>query len=140
MREGGGGGERWRRGRETGGEVERGGRTLSWSRGSSAPWSRGAAPRSRPTCPLLSEEGTPLKVQGLFPASQGQNLALTVLYVPGSLDGGGRCRGCLYGRQYVGRDIGWSYGYPNRFQVDIQRARVDVAVIALRHNASPYLV
>jgi len=39
----------------------------------------------------------------------------------------------------VGRDIGWSYGYPNRFQVDIQRASVDLAVIALRHNASPYL-
>jgi len=42
------------------------------------------------------------------PESQGQKLALTVLYVPSSLDSRGRCRGRPYGRQYVGRDIGWS--------------------------------
>ena len=38
--------------------------------------------------PLPSKEGTPSTFQGLSPESQGQNLALTVVYVPYSLDSG----------------------------------------------------
>ena len=38
--------------------------------------------------PLLSEEGTPWTVQGLLPERQSQDLALTVVYVPHSLDCG----------------------------------------------------
>ena len=36
-------------------------------------------------------------------------------------------------------DIVWSYKYPDRFQAEIQRARVDVVVIALRHNAKAHI-
>ena len=38
--------------------------------------------------PLPSEEGTLLDVEWLLPECQGQNLALTVLYVPYSLESG----------------------------------------------------
>ena len=36
--------------------------------------------------PLLEEEGTTQKIERIARESQGQNLALTVLYVPYSLD------------------------------------------------------
>jgi len=42
---------------------------------------------------LPSEEGAASKVGRLLPQSQGQNLALTVLYVPHSLESDGRKRG-----------------------------------------------
>ena len=38
------------------------------------------------SCPLSSEEETTQNVLGISPESQCQNLALTVLYVPCSLD------------------------------------------------------
>ena len=38
--------------------------------------------------PLPSEEGTTYNILRTSPESQGQNLALTVLFVPGSLDSG----------------------------------------------------
>jgi len=41
-------------------------------------------------CPLSSEAGTTEYVKGLGSARPGQNLALTVLYVPYSLDSGGQ--------------------------------------------------
>ena len=83
--------------------------------------------------PISSEEGTTQTIHGRFPEIQGQNLALTVLYVPYSIDSG-----------HGFWSLVWSYGLggvQNLFVEHAKEALLEVAhllqgvLIALPHQA-----